>query len=577
MINKKVSTISGVAIIVIIVSIIGASILVQNKKIGINYSGLNNNKKNEKIECVDEWERYAQNTIGISFCYPSKWGYPETEPIKNITRLSEMEKTFKDQNIYYENSLDIKFKNNSQISIILFNDQNDGTGQRGFVEPYDYYKSSMTDNILTLKKDGNICSYDIYFPYGDNGGIRSLYSECNNGTKTILTEQEEFFYGAVYNTYDLRLLSFVKLNNGYFDNALITYKIDEASQIKEKITDLDGFFNKSKIRFDGTPIEVRSFDQFRSDQEEFSNFLGTISTYNPIISQQSEFKEIAGEDPNIEKIRRYYWNLENGRINDAYNMKNNPTTTPKEFNSSYENVNFSKPRDFKKIGDNIYEFYVDYQDYNSDIEVYRIRMKVIDSGIETIFVEKYLTNLAKYGNAYMAYGAERDGKNMMILQINGKELIIESKKSEYDEKYTNIGEVGSFGDPRFTNQGKYLAYRTSGWEYGGTVIYDIENQKEIIEIGYPTGIGFSKDDKYLFMCTSSGIGSGPDGEVHSLPDLDVKFDLVDYKKENQEMEFMNVDCEYDENKNEIIFELSDYYSQDKINKDKIVREVYILE
>ena len=68
----------------------------------------------KEIKCPEDWEKYKHDVIGIKFCYPKEWGEPTTSPIKNLTRLSNMEEEFETQNIYYRNRIAIVFEKNRQ-------------------------------------------------------------------------------------------------------------------------------------------------------------------------------------------------------------------------------------------------------------------------------------------------------------------------------------------------------------------------------------------------------------------------------------------------------------------------------
>ncbi len=192
-------------------------------------------------------------------------------------------------------------------------------------------------------------------------------------------------------------------------------------------------------------------------------------------------------------------------------------------------------------------------------------------------------DLAVFGNN-KAYTTKRDDRNYVILEENGIETIIDKGEAENTENpndtienFNDTLKVISFGNLKFSNTGKYLLYEKYRWEYMGVIIYNMEKQQNITEIAYPTNIGFSKDDKYLFMCTSAGIGSGPDGEVYSLPDMTVKFDLVKGEKEESTSEFLDVDCKYDANKNEVLFKMSGYDMWSEALKDKMTEKIYTLE
>ncbi len=539
-----------------------------------------------ELGCAQGWSEYRQDVLGIEFCYPEEWGTPTTNPVENITRISNMTETFNAQNTFYENALNVIFEKNDKVRLKIFNDQYNGMGQENTNAPYIYYESGSTDDVVLLKNGGSICDYRIGYNYRYNPEMRSdvlsvIYSDCSNGIRTVLTEDEEFFdfnnIGTLY-TYDLRLLSFKKLANGYFDNVLVSRSVDRASQIKEELATIDDFFNGRKTTKVEGGVPAKTKEQFNQEQKEFEMFINSIVAFKPVPESKAEFKQIPNEDPNITTIRKYYWLIETGMIDNAYAMYEDKVTTSKEgFKKWYWNTLKAEPFDFKKIEGNTYEFYVRYQDHNSPEKKFRVTMEVSGDIIKTKFIEEYLSEVVAFSNMN-SYAAKRGDKNYLILNKNGKEIIVDQGEADYNESYDNIGGVKYFHDPKFSPNGNYLTYSMTGWEWMVGYIYDIKNDKKIegtaaADLGSTSQFDFTADEKNFYMCSSAGMASGPGGKIYSVPGFNVEYDVLTDPRNDK---FMTVICSYDKNNNSILFSLGEYMERDSVQTDKTEKIEYDL-
>ncbi len=569
--NNKIKTEIAIGIILILAVMLGGIFYLINKQPVTlspgnqlsqritNETSVNSvQTKTPQLNCQKDWREYYQNTLGIAFCYPIEWGEPTTDPIKNITNISNMKETFETQNIYYENALNINFEKNNQIHIRLFNDQYSGKSQRDINEPTTFYDSGTTDDVVSLRNGGSICNYKIGYNYAWNNEmemnpdtLKTIYSDCANGVKVALTQNKEFFnfnnIGALY-TYDLRLLSFKKLANGYFDNVLVSRVVDRANQIHEELGTLDEFFtgNKTTQVENGFPIKTK--EQFSQERKEFEQFSNTITAFRPVPKTQSEFEQISGEDPNITIIRKYYWLITNGKLDQAYAMYSQKPADFSTYQTWYKNAMKADPRDFKNKGDNSYEFYVDYQEHNNTPTIYHATMQVVNSQLKTIASEEITSAIVSFG-PYTAFTKNIGDQNYIVLTENGKEIIIDKAGNDFEKQ--GIGQVKIFHDPKFSPSGRYLKYLAGGWEWSGTSIYDVKEKKQVAGMDGPEKLGFTEGDKYVYGCMSPGMGGGT-GVVFSLPDGKKVFDVSDQKELEQ---YTNFDCEYTKDKNYITFTL----------------------
>lgn len=599
-IDKKI--IFGLAILVVIglasvTTAITIKNIVNNKVDNESIKGKNNIEKTEKsvnqelgLNCKNGWMEYSHNVLGMAFCYPEKWGKPTTSYIKNITRLENMEETFVAQNIYYENALDIKFEynleDNKQINIRLFNDKYRMKDPEDTVnEPVYYYDTGTTNDIASLINSGSVCDYKIGHNYIEpqSNTFKTIYSSCTDGIRTVLTENKQFFDFSdpkTLYTYNLGLLYFRKINNNYFDNVLIRYEIDDAHQIFEELATLDDFFNNQKTTNVENGLSKKTVDEFNNESNEFKEFSKTIVAFNPILKVQDEFKQISGEDKNITTIRKYYWLIASGKLDDAYAIYANKTkVNVKTFKNIYKDAYSAEPFDINKIGENKYEFYLNYQDYNSNQQKFHVIADVKDNTLDTTFLEEYMSDVVKFKNM-TAYSAQRGDKNYMILKVDDKETIIDEGDANYDKDFKNIPDVKAFYNIQFSPNGNYITYFVGGWEMSSAYIYDIKENKKLTGDLASTllssfMLGFSKDEKFFYTCSSAGMASGPGGKIYSVSDFKVKYNVLDNPESKN---FINVDCSYNENDNLIEFKLSgkDNSNGEYVDYNKIITLKYNL-
>lgn len=492
----------------------------------------------EKVESVTEvkdgsWKNYKNDVIGIKFQYQEAWGEPSTNYLEHITRLSSLEEDFKAQKIHYENMFDIIFENNDRMRIRIFNEQYSGKSQSGIDEPSEYVESGATGNVVNLKNNGNICNYNIGYNYGSNA-LKTIYSDCEDGVKTVLTQNKQFFdfggYGTLY-SYDLRLLSFKKLQNGYFDNVLVSYRIGSVSQIKDDSLDLSGFLKSTGLE-----------NNYEINKKIFTVFVQSFSSFVPPAPAPKVFEIKNGENPDITAIRRYYFYLETGKLEDAYKMSLSVKTNHDQFKEWYGNVYSAKASQFTETAPHQYRFFVDYQDNNDSPEKYRVEMKVDGGKFIPVSSEKLLSEIIVFGNM-AAFSKQINARNYMVFSRDGIENIID-QADDFRDNMPSIASLGVFLDPQFSPNGNYLTYRVVGYEWSTTKIYDIKNKIVKPEYFSAYSHGFTDNEKYFYDCEANAFAGELYGRVFGLPAFGLKYDLSFEKNENAAS--IGLNCEYDE-------------------------------
>ncbi len=522
--------------------------------------------KNSQLNCPIGWDRYKHNVIGIEFCYPKdKWGEVYTEPTESITNLDGI------VNKYQKNykTIYIKFRsmernaNVGGIGIKIFNDEYPGEHYKN----NQTYKLGYRDNIPLLKQTGNICDYKIEFTkkWEREGSEKEFYQKCDGDIKTALIEQEDYFNWKDYETgeligwrwqYFLRLYAYRKLQNGYFDNALIYYKIDSTSQIKKPLKSFTDFFNLDHSYKTDKRITL-SEQEFQEKKNDFTTFVNSIRVFSPLAEDLKQYK---GQADGVKQgsIVDYYWLLTQKDLKGAYNLKDTKQSFA-DFQENYKNIHYAKPYKIQKNTNGIYEFWVEYQDENKPVETYQVRAKISDGKMKTIFVQKIVGEIVRLGNM-KAYSAIRGDKSYVILEKDDKEIIVDSGYAEYefDNKKGhggNIGEVKFFRGVKFSPKGNYLLYNMTGWEWCLTYLYDINNEREVLNSDGCQSFGFAGGEKYFYYCTGAGLATSSEGIVVNIPDFEEVFNVMNFDGNRQ---YLNTDCKYNDKKREIEFILTDH-------------------
>ncbi|MFZ2154330.1 MAG: hypothetical protein WAV16_03820, partial [Candidatus Moraniibacteriota bacterium] len=306
-------------------------------------------------------------------------------------------------------------------------------------------------------------------------------------------------------------------------------------------------------------------DEYASQKEEFTKFIESVYRYVPPVLVKEEFKKNEGEDEKVITMRKYYWLLENQKLEEAYQMHNRINISLDDFKSLYEKTRRAEAQDFKKINDNTYKFVVDYQLQNKPQTLYRITMRIVGADkLEIISTDEIISKIETFGD-YRAYVKKQNGKVAMILEQYGVEIAIDEGEAQYNDTNTNIESVKSFGDIKFSESGKYLLYRVGGWEWSMTYLYDIENAKKVLEFS-SGAMGFSQNEESFFNCSSAGLTDTAAGIIYSVPEFKKKFELFDARKN----EAMNVACYYNQEKDELTFLYGKECESEQCKKTEVV-------
>lgn len=507
---------------------------------------------NNQSNTLDKgWGQYEHDVLGIKFQYPEKWGKPYTEPSRYITDLNTVVKEYENEDNTYYNSVYIRFPLENTPIIHFFN-ENYGGNRYYNAEAYKY---GYIDNIPELKKTNNICNYKIAFDYTPawSGTMNEIYTDCADGVKTYLVRNIEQFNKPKY-SYWLRHNAFKKAQNSYFDNILIDYYVASLWQIDRDSISLPDFLRETKA---DVPYE--------DNKKDFIRFVKSIDNFRPVPRRETAFDMRPNEDPNIITIRRYYFLVTTGKLREAYEMYIAKKVTFALFQQWYKDTLSANPYQFKKIADTRYSFYVDLQDNNQPVERYRVVMEVKDDRVNTLSAEKLIGEEAKFGNL-SAFVKQRQGRNFVVLQQNGKEYIIDQAG---DDPIKDIESL-RFYDPEFSPRGNYLTYTAVGWEWLLGRVYDIKNQKTRIHLGSPSLFTFTPDEKNLITCADNHFIGDRYGIVYSLPEFKVEYDVLD---DPENSKYFTLDCKYDKDQSVIRYSLSELWDEATQKMDESKKKI----
>jgi hypothetical protein len=493
----------------------------------------------EEIKVPVEWENYKNDALGISFDYPSEWGDPYTNPSRTLTNLAKINEKYdewcEDTKSSSSCSVKINFSREKTPVITIYNDKYEG---RLYPNVY-AYRFGATDNFLEIKKSGDICDYKVEFDARPDyeGTIDEVYSKCSDKVKTYITRKMGLYENGTLRLYDytLRDSSFVELQNSHFDNAFIDYFYGamQTSNDQMGLQDLLG--------------EVD--DNYQKDKENFVSFVNSIKTFKPVPLEEEPFQIIEEEDSNITIIRKYYFEITKGNLENAYNMYQDKKVSFETYNEWYKDTIMANPVEFKEIGDNRYQFKVHFQDDNKEQELYRVVMEVNEGKIIPISSEKMITSPISFEDI-TAFVKQQQSKTYLVLSENGKEQILD-QGSDSPLNCEN-GPVIS-GPLKFSPEGNYLMCDIYGWEWSGINIYDVKNKKKILELTSSFIASFTPDEKYFFACAKNDLFGEYYGKVYSVPDFKESYNALAGN------DYVNIDCEYDEDKQVIRFKIDDVF------------------
>lgn len=217
-----------------------------------------------------------------------------------------------------------------------------------------------------------------------------------------------------------------------------------------------------------------------------------------------------------ELIKRYYRNLQDQKLENAYALKyDTEKVSFDKFKGWYGNVEIAEVSDFADKGNSKYQFAVYLKEKNGVEEKYLVNMEVIDGLLKTTSSQKTWDNYSPE-----AFTKKVNGKTNLYVRLGNTEKLVK----EFDDinsddlKKLVLKEYKVVGD-------KYVTYNAIAWESVVIGVFDINVGKEVYTFGGGTeDYGFSKDLKYFYQCGGTGMHGG-EMKIYSVPSFVINKDL----------------------------------------------------
>jgi hypothetical protein len=489
------------------------------------------------------WSSYHNDVLGLGFSYPPKWGNITTYPIAEITNL----KTVRDNiDNSFNPSLNINFSKNDNPNFPTSAPQITIWSPKYGGPQYNGAGMGHIDNLLNLNTSDNGCGYKISYQNSDS--LKEIYSDCQNGVKVSVLVQTQHFDPASFSndpampasgilyTYSLNYYGYKHLQNGDFDYLLASYTATSTRQQALQITS-DDFLTHAGATQGNYP-----------NFPEFASFVQSLRSYPPTKQQIQPFNTPAGEDPNITLIRQYYYDLLNGQASNAYQLTENPATSSEAFIADNQNIFQIQPRDFKKLSNGSYEYWVDYQAQNSTPTQERAVVEIVNGKIKQDLLDTLTSPVATYGNM-SAYGASRGDKSIVLLRSPNSDVVIDSAANNFDSTLSSL----IFDDVSFSPMGNYITYIAGGYEWAYLRVYNIRSQKQVLQTEGGTR-QFNPTETLYYFCDKNDMGGDYNADVYSVPGFNIKLDLLKLFPELNN--FDDVSCSENQQNNVIQFKFT---------------------
>lgn len=226
-----------------------------------------------------------------------------------------------------------------------------------------------------------------------------------------------------------------------------------------------------------------------------------------IVEEDTSVLDIAEEDNevvlrldegmDIELIREYYRNLENGELEEAYAMKFEPSDSYETFLAWYEYTATAVPRDFVELGDHKYEFYVDLAEINKKLGEYKVKMEVKDGLLDTI-------SSVKVSDNYSFTPSISHVGDKVELYVNDNLMAV------IDESKNLPTEISWYVDDsaKVIGNNKYLSYSLGHYESRTIHLVEIATGEEVLMVYGDKENGFSNNNQFYYNCLPSGMAGG---------------------------------------------------------------------
>lgn len=178
------------------------------------------------------------------------------------------------------------------------------------------------------------------------------------------------------------------------------------------------------------------------------------------------------------------------------------------------------------------------------------------------------TIIASVDNAFVV---KNDENYSVKLNIEGIETIIDTCaiRKENSEP-ANFTKVCGYNNLSFSPSKNYLTYSKLAYEDGEIIMYDIKNKTAK---SFPSGntIGFTNDEKYLFVCAGNELAGNYYGKIYDVKTLKEIYTVPEYYSTPSESPYSITKCSYDNITGIISFTSEDIFNpiEKKLPKNMI--------
>ena len=264
----------------------------------------------------------------------------------------------------------------------------------------------------------------------------------------------------------------------------------------------------------------------------------------PLVVVPSPMSREPTKSQDIKVIKDYYKLISDGNLEEAWHFHQPEKPTDLETFKRWYKDEYVSPvwyeDKYLEVDPHTYKFLVNVGFNDS----YEVIMHVSDNTIQTLSSKHMVEPHSEITQDDLhAYSIGTNGyESLFVHKGDEKITVINTKVTKLPFEYDPI---------EFSPTGRYLIYRTSGLESGYYSLYDIINQKLVIDNiggGY-VGVDMktTPNEKYAYFCTG---GAEVFGKVYALPDGKEVFTVSEHLNLSG---VSSLDCNIDTSGDSIVF------------------------
>jgi len=160
------------------------------------------------------------------------------------------------------------------------------------------------------------------------------------------------------------------------------------------------------------------------------------------------------------------------------------------------------------------------------------------------------------------------GYNYVVIKKDNQEIVIDKAS---DDPIRDAFNALFFTNLEFSSNGNYLIYSALGWEWHMIRIYDIKNNKIIINLPSIFSYGFTDNEEQFFACAHSMFAGTSYLKIFTLPEFEETFSDKDMDLFDEDNFFYNLQCELSNKNKQLTITASEFDTY--LNKNNANREI----